>query len=103
MLKVIHKLLYIYNTLYTPTWSIRYVYNHGRTFADFQVYGVVNVLDEFLTSTSFLEHEPLEVQNKYRRQLFQGHSPADFNLSRERKRSKCHLTIHANPHQKVTS
>ena len=73
---------------------------HGHTFTDFQIYRVVNILDQLLTTASLLEHKSFEVENQHRRQLFEGNSPADLNLRQERKEIKRPLPTHANTHQR---
>lgn len=60
----------------------------GHTFTDLQIYRVVNILDELLTSTSLLKHKSLEMEDQNRGQLFQGDSPADLNLNQERERAR---------------
>lgn len=51
------------------------------TFADFQVNGVIDVLGQFLAASGLFKHEALEMKHQHRRQLLQGHSPADLNLA----------------------
>lgn len=54
----------------------------GRfTFADFQVNRIIDVLGQFLAASSLFKHKALEMKHQHWRQLLQGHSPTDLNLT----------------------
>lgn len=53
----------------------------GRTFADFQINGVVDVLAQFLAASGFFKDKALQMEHQHGGQLFQRHSPADLNLN----------------------
>lgn len=59
-----------------PTESMQGV----NTFADFQVYGVLDILHQLLTAPRLLKHEPLQMENQHRWELFQGHPAAYLDL-----------------------
>lgn len=45
------------------------LFSDSRTFADLQVYRVINVLDQFLTASSLLKDKSLEVEHQHWREL----------------------------------
>lgn len=58
--------------------------NETSTFTDLQINRVINILDQFLTSTGLLKNKSLEVKHQHWRKLFKSHSPADFNLKQKK-------------------
>lgn len=55
-----------------------------NTFTDLQINRVINILDQFLTSTGLLKDKSFEVKHQHWRKLFKSHSPADLNLKAEK-------------------
>lgn len=56
-----------------------------HTFADFQVNGVINVLDQFLAASSLFKNKSLEMEHQHRGQFLQSHPPTDLNLKHGQK------------------
>lgn len=56
----------------------------GRTFTDFQINGVVDILAQFLAASGFFKHEALQMEHQHGGQLFQRHPSTDLNLNPQR-------------------